>query len=459
MGHDHHFLSRLDRVNEAEVELALGLYRDASLVRLIIGYHDNWIPKSAPRVAMAMNDSGNGPFIIVARDGHFVTVLGEGMTVGHGTPLITREQLDRCATSLDVLREMQRTQSKKQQITEMRRLIVKLTKNASSITREDMRAFVMLSPIIDSMINTTRYRSIQQIGDLWGRVGTINKPHAGDGVLLETWWECMWSIGVTTMLTSLRDRRALDYVPEEIRHGLAWHGVAQAVMPTALRALWGAGKAGEAIASYCQNALDGPLGTSPTLITAMGTLLTSALRYPHLEGMAREILRPERVMAHHGEGYRMLRSLPKALRQSIAVLDDPEGADRDFVDRGRQVAAGRAAWGGFQAQDVPDHLARLAALHWYTEYMVDETGFLHLLKASPWLARANPEDLFAPASHVAAVSETFSVTRALEILRPLYTVMQGQIVPEMPKPVPAKPNEPCPCGSGKKFKKCCGSVR
>jgi hypothetical protein len=36
--HDHHFLERLDRLDEPEVEEALALYYDAALVRDLLGY-------------------------------------------------------------------------------------------------------------------------------------------------------------------------------------------------------------------------------------------------------------------------------------------------------------------------------------------------------------------------------------------------------------------------------------
>ena len=36
MGHEHHFLSRLDRVSLPHVELALSLYRDQPLLRFLL---------------------------------------------------------------------------------------------------------------------------------------------------------------------------------------------------------------------------------------------------------------------------------------------------------------------------------------------------------------------------------------------------------------------------------------
>ena len=52
MGHQHHFLSRLDRVDMPQVELALGLYRDHELVRFLLGRLT--LPEGAERVAISL---------------------------------------------------------------------------------------------------------------------------------------------------------------------------------------------------------------------------------------------------------------------------------------------------------------------------------------------------------------------------------------------------------------------
>jgi hypothetical protein len=75
-----HFLSRLDRLPRGEVDLALELYRDPELLRAVL--HTASIPDGAERAAISLGDPVLGPFLIVTRDGHFVTCLGRGMRVG-----------------------------------------------------------------------------------------------------------------------------------------------------------------------------------------------------------------------------------------------------------------------------------------------------------------------------------------------------------------------------------------
>jgi hypothetical protein len=78
MGHDEHFLERLDRVASDHMALALGLYRDHELVRYILTHLR--LPEAAERIAIALEDGGFGPHVVVARDGGFVTCLGPGMS-------------------------------------------------------------------------------------------------------------------------------------------------------------------------------------------------------------------------------------------------------------------------------------------------------------------------------------------------------------------------------------------
>src|SRR5207245_2534016 len=57
-GHAHHFLSRLDRVSTAHVDLALSLYRDEALVRAVVA---DARADSHDRVAISLCDQKRGP--------------------------------------------------------------------------------------------------------------------------------------------------------------------------------------------------------------------------------------------------------------------------------------------------------------------------------------------------------------------------------------------------------------
>jgi uncharacterized protein YecA (UPF0149 family) len=48
------------------------------------------------------------------------------------------------------------------------------------------------------------------------------------------------------------------------------------------------------------------------------------------------------------------------------------------------------------------------------------------------------------------------VERFVEAYSQFYAQRQGRAAPEPPDEPAVGPDDPCPCGSGKKYKKCCG---
>ena len=102
MGHAAHFLRRLDRVSDGHVELALALYNDLELLREVLARAV--LPEGAERVAISLDDPIEGPFVVVTREGRFVTCLGAGMLVSD-LPIVTRERLDAAAARVERMRE------------------------------------------------------------------------------------------------------------------------------------------------------------------------------------------------------------------------------------------------------------------------------------------------------------------------------------------------------------------
>ena len=92
VNHAEHFLGRLTRLETGDVDLALHLYRDPELLRVILA--SARVPDSAERVALSLDDPEEGPFLVVTREGRFVTCLGRGMRVSD-LFVITRSRLDK----------------------------------------------------------------------------------------------------------------------------------------------------------------------------------------------------------------------------------------------------------------------------------------------------------------------------------------------------------------------------
>ena len=147
MSEPEHFLSRLDRLAGPEVDIALGLYRDPQLLRSVLGMVS--LPDSAARVAISLADPVLGPFIIVTRDGHFVTCLGTGMKPGPH-PVVTRGQLDALSAKVSDLKERlalaTRIAGNKERACAqlLRRIVV----TPDKVSREDFLAVSVWQPLL-----------------------------------------------------------------------------------------------------------------------------------------------------------------------------------------------------------------------------------------------------------------------------------------------------------------------
>ncbi len=98
---DIHFLERLERVSMVHMDLALSLYRNPELVRFLL--HEAAPPDRFERVAIALDHSGQPPWVIVDRQGNFITCLGAGMVPG-GCWTLSRASCARCRANTSASR-------------------------------------------------------------------------------------------------------------------------------------------------------------------------------------------------------------------------------------------------------------------------------------------------------------------------------------------------------------------
>ena len=110
-GHDHHFLMRLARINRTQTELALSLYYDSPLVKVVLLSHVPDFKDRKKRVAISLDHPRKGPFIIVSCAGRFITCLASGMFPSRH-PIITRKQLDATTAHVREIRARTNTAAK-----------------------------------------------------------------------------------------------------------------------------------------------------------------------------------------------------------------------------------------------------------------------------------------------------------------------------------------------------------
>ncbi len=254
MGHAHHFLSRLDRVSYDEVELSLGLYNNAPLVKYILSHAG--LPPGAARVAISLDDRNEGPFVIVTREGRFVTCLGRGMHCD--VPVVRRWQLDVLAARHEELAACMRpAASMAEHERPTTRLLGKLRSVGPNLSREAFLDLSALQPMLFS-----RYIQMLNQTDDWLHVARHNlrhvaRPRPFEHELMENVWNYLWALQHLSALIgqgepieyfersspeqlaavtgSIGTARGPPVPPRERRRGVA-HGALRRRLPPHLRA-------------------------------------------------------------------------------------------------------------------------------------------------------------------------------------------------------------------------------
>ena len=150
VGHAAHFLRRLDRVSDGHVELALTLYRDDALLREVLARAS--LPESAERLAISLEDPVEGPFIVVTREGRFVTCLARGMLVSD-LPIITRERLDIAAARVTRMRErLERVRALRESGADGEAALAfkRMQQQGPRFAREDAEVLERVQPLIEA---------------------------------------------------------------------------------------------------------------------------------------------------------------------------------------------------------------------------------------------------------------------------------------------------------------------
>jgi hypothetical protein len=256
MPHDAHFLSRLERVTPAQVELALTLYRDPALVGFVLGRVR--LPDAADRVAFATDAAPGGPHVVVTRDGHFVTCLGPGMSPT-GLPVVTRGQLDGVAAKHEELRaRMALAETLTGGKGETRRLLDRIGEAGDELSREELVALTAWSPIMAMSFLREMLRVHVKIDAALPRLLRMERARPRDIEHLRTFWRSSWAMGHLLLLAAVDDRTLLDGMPQGALEQLA--GISTPLVRLgssylAVRAAWAIGRLGKPLLAQAKRRL------------------------------------------------------------------------------------------------------------------------------------------------------------------------------------------------------------
>lgn len=469
MPHQHHFLSRLDRLSLPEVELALSLYRDAPLVKHILAQIR--LPERAERVALSLGDPVKGPFLVVAREGVFVTCLGKGMSTGDLT-VVPRTQLDGIITKAEDLRSRVRVfEEVAGEHRGMKGLFERMHAAGSDFSREEMVAISALQPLFDLEILQMLYGTAMDLEDsremLLPHLRRANKLKGISDSILRKYWSYFWLLGHLSVLTAMEGPALIERMPEGLREhfvmtSYSWGCVRQGFSCTALRGVWGAARLGKAMLPLYKKNLH-EANTTLTILDATMGITAIGLRHSRTRAEVEKALAAVHRRKEEGGPFDKVLSAAAGLMEAL-LKDDPEqvAALRDF-QRGigaravmrltRSVPKG-SPFAFEREEDVPEDLALTAGAHLDLPILNDMQAQKLTFLMLPWVAKAAPEDLYLPRDFIRAVRAPWKPADTYLLLRSFMEHYPNA----RPRPEGPTRNGPCPCGSGKKFKRCCGET-
>jgi len=465
MGHAHHFLSRLDRVSLPHAELALGLYNDVPLLQYILRAAN--VPERVERVAISLHDPTRGPFIVVTREGRFVTCLGEGMTV-HDLPVITRAQLDAMAGRAGALRtKLEESAPRVGRDGAVHKMLRRIQEAADELSREEMHALAGLAPLYAFELYRFLMGASVDIAEARKAYADVLKrtdrpgPRYRDALRA---FHCSYhAIGHYAVLIGVNGAATLERIPAELREravnvSLSWGAVRQGHIMLAVRGLWAVAQIGEPLVAPTLARLEEAHSPLTYLDSAAGLAVIGA-RHPHLQSEIREALTARPPVPVNPKIGALLQSMHSLIMEIF--YGGPETAD--LVDVGL-AAFGAGLWMGAtedlprsspfrfaQLEDVPVDLARTAAVNAEMDFLKNGKRLSDLLSALPWAVNAPAEALYLRKAALDAIHTPWKPEHTLATLlahRDYYKVPQRR--PEGPAR-----KGPCPCGSGKKYKRCC----
>jgi hypothetical protein len=459
-GHSTHFLRRLDRLADAHVELALVLYRDAELLKEVLSHAA--LPERATRVAISLDDPGEGPFVIVTRDGSYVTCLARGMFVGD-LPIVTRERLDIASARVERMRErLAAARALAPGLGEAARLCAIFDRAGPILAREDFEALARWEPLLGSdflhsavdleLALHDTYRSILRLGKL------RQKHH---DAFLESWWYAFWAWAHRFVLLHVSDVRPLGDTLEERdpvlgRLALAMGPLQSGLLGPMARGLWALSRQGRTVLPALKR-----MRHSDPLLRIVRALGLGCVAH------ASKRSRAEARQAIAAPQTRLVTDAEDAVRAYcdeplLRGLDQPHEQSVQFFERlARGILHDQLSGSGTLPahvrgeEDLPVDVAR-AVIPSVWNGLFARGGYIAALAcAVPWLARARAPELFLPRAwtFVFRTEYRFEVAvQLVEALRPTTGFAKQETVRKQSEP---GRNDPCPCGSGKKYKRCC----
>lgn len=461
MRHDEHFLARVQRLDREHVELALGLYYDSKLVTHILEVAG--VPEGAERTALCLGTPEDGPFIIVARDGHFVTALGEGMKISDDLPVVSRHRLDQISETASTLREIV-AEAHAGRGKQTRKLLRGIFRAGPGLSQEEFDELSAWLPLLQGKFLLAYFEAAQRSYDVFQTLCRQKKLKPRHDELLHDFWRDAWAKANLTMLLASDGgavARKLFTTLEAENPGrvleLSSNLMRLGQLCFAARATWIASKlptlmVPAAKRRYATNSAR----LIPTLSDAT-SLIAAGLRHRRYRREVGKVLNKARGALEGAEPGDVIRYFaqdyyPRYLSDMQTFRDHVADSARTFM---RKLCEPLSDAGLPSFDGLSDQIPIALLLNAPFEFRSQASAIRVLFDQIPSVVELEARDFYLPQPFVRISRGPWTRELGLDLFR---ACTGGGIRRAQPVCVGPKigRNAPCPCGSDRKYKRCCG---
>jgi hypothetical protein len=462
-----HFLSRLARVEQSQVELAMTLYHDPGLVKYFL--RNIQLPEGAERVAISLGEQQGGPYLIVTREGIFVTCLGAGMEVSD-IPIISRQKLDSTMARVTDLRARYEMVRKRGGDNPSKRIMTRLMEDGIRLTREDFFAASAWAPLFHLEFATSYFGTLNTIMDHRSGLEKIKKVRPEHHTYLRRFDGLLFGTGHLALLMMMSGPQhwmePIIDPSQRQQDAFTWGTTRYGIPLLALRGACGVSHVGKLLLPSYKRAVMSAQSRMQILSAMLG-LGALALGHSKLRAEIRKVLERFRgEVSPEDSPLEQQAAKEKNIYATLLIrlMEEPEAGILLSKLGGRQLAMKHAArlpkgspYRFTSEEEVPDDLALALAANSVGDLMSNSSDIIWTLSTLSWAARAKPEELYLPSAYARSYWGTYDHDDTI-FLASRWVNYYGKERPVVAEKTQGR-NEPCACSSGKKYKHCCGFKR
>jgi hypothetical protein len=411
-------------------------------------------------LAVSLGDPERGPFLVVTRDGHFVTCLAEGMTVG-SLPIVNRGQLDTLSQKVVALRERMAEAARLTGGSDRAcgQLLRRLLRKPDAVSREEFLAISAWEPLMAPVFMDLYLGISRELPLIAPQLRRLKSTKKRAGEALHKYWDLVHAAGHLALLGTMGGEqehyRAITEGSPEARSALAFPLTNTGVSRFILIGAWAAGRLGKQLLPAYKRALGDDVAFFDLLDTVFA-LVAIGRRTSRLRGEIAKALRTAPNVARTPQAQRIRAAMGDTVETMCGAAIEMLQADDDELDRWvREIGTSMLSDGdGPDLPEIPEELTRALVFSVYADGLTDGRKAARSLCLIAAAVRGPPEQFYFEREILDELYTRWKPSRTELLLAPHRSVERVYNQPVKREQRPG-PNEPCFCGSGKKYKKCC----